>query len=965
MRRIKKGVFLLLSGVFISMIPMYGIAAENETSAYAVTSESDITVEIRKRAQWVDETNGDAKITLQYESNSGEISTIPDMDIIMIHDKSGSMDCNYGFNLAKTLNGWVEPEKTINYPILNSQNFSETVKHADASNTNDLESEGAENYKKRLNEPNAYTSALGAEAGYMLTSAGTAFWDNKMEHNSPCQLDQHYYLLIEESEFSDYSPWTMVNGKNLAGLEATDLHHYEILESREQALTYIEQGYRVLRVNSGYYVNGSGEKLPVSSSNPVYFLDISQLYRFDGKWVLNTCPEQSCQKNDRLVKSQEFMKDIAESVVRINSDNRISYIPFWGDVPKDGEWKNYRGTQDGMDVEDITDEEIFIHEYKGDKDGDGRDDTVSRVELTSDIGTVLQQISNPFTYNGTNWTKAFENVLEILEQRDAGENNRKTLILFLTDGMPHATNGKAEDYNNPKINGLAEIEQLKEISGVELWAIGVGVNNADTTGLALRLKNAATNDYPFYARTADEFEELAVIVKSAIEDAYIDEIYGTEGFYHDKLSAYFELDEEKIMKTDDYKNGKWKILNSVGVSTTNGVPVKVYNAVNGTGVKYVYVRNSKTLYWYIGDLSDGSYTDAGHEFVFPVKFLEYENHTGGTDQLFPSNDSQKLTYYTNKNLQKQLTRSMSSPQLIFHRTETSVLVTKIVSETKTYDRTYRFVCSPVLINKGTVTNIIGELELTIPANTTITSSVIHGLPAGIYNPTVYYVYEVDVNNRIINSEVKSVALKYTPRISTKSKSSSVPYSATASIGILNNMDNYLQLSTSTASAVFSSNSSLTIVKRIDCVEEAGFWEHGNPTFVISVKRLEENGNNETFYHTFEFTKDYVQQNQSNGQVTMAYTFTELPVGVYVVEELVVSRYRLEDVKVTYDGVVIASDSGSTVISDITGSANVYEQKAKVDLGNYPTGLEVEFFNKKVNYKKFSHVTSVKNIINIY
>ena len=47
--------------------------------------EKDLVVNIRKRTQWVDETDGDAKITLQYSSNSGEISAIPDMNVVLIH----------------------------------------------------------------------------------------------------------------------------------------------------------------------------------------------------------------------------------------------------------------------------------------------------------------------------------------------------------------------------------------------------------------------------------------------------------------------------------------------------------------------------------------------------------------------------------------------------------------------------------------------------------------------------------------------------------------------------------------------------------------------------------------------------------------------------------------------------------------------------------------------------------------
>ena len=63
------------------------------------TSVTNLSANIRKRTQWTDETNGNGKVTLQYTSNSGTINGTEDMNLVLIQDKSGSTDCNYGYNL--------------------------------------------------------------------------------------------------------------------------------------------------------------------------------------------------------------------------------------------------------------------------------------------------------------------------------------------------------------------------------------------------------------------------------------------------------------------------------------------------------------------------------------------------------------------------------------------------------------------------------------------------------------------------------------------------------------------------------------------------------------------------------------------------------------------------------------------------------------------------------------------------
>ena len=923
-------------------------ASDYLPSFFDIVTETDISVNIRKRAEWVDETDGDAKITLQYESNSGQIKTIPDMNILLIHDKSGSMDCNYGYNLEKVRHGWGDPDTEMDYPRLRDEAWTETIKYSDASNTNDIESEGEDDYKLRINSPNEYTSAKGADKGFNLSGSDELFYSFEIQHSSPCQADNHYYLMVKDDAVTTYKAWQMVSGAELADIKYTDFHHYIKLESLDAANEMLNKGYRVLRMVTGSYVDENGESVLVNS--PVYFLDISKLCEFDGEWILNPCANAVCQTSDRLAKSQGFFDTIIDGILDINPDNKIAYVPFWGDVPIDGEWKNYKGTADNQDVTDITGSEDYISSY-----GD-----VSRVDFTSDPAKLYSQIDNSFTYNGTNWGSAFRNAIELLEKRSDADKKKKTLVLFLTDGLPHATHGNIEDIDNPVVNGDAEIAELMGIEGVAVWAVGVGVSNNDTTGLHERLAKFDSRNNPFYVKTAVQMDELTVDVLTKIEEAYRDRIYGTDGFYHDTLNSdYFILDESNL-------GTGWEVLESVGSSKVKGVPKEVYNLVTVfSSVKYVYVKSTKTVYWYIGELEDGSYDDDGHTFVFPVKFLKYDEHTGGEELKLPSNKSQELTYYTNKNPDKLQSVSMEVPQIIFRRNQTSLKITKTLSGTASSDQLYRYVCSSTKYTSGKVTDVDGRATITIPAGSVSGSVTLYDLEAAINTPTTYYVYEVDSGYNIVNTDIKQVSLMYQPLITTMGKSSTIPYSATASAEILKNENNYLYLGTVTETAAFGTGADLTVIKEIDSADDVILWEHGNPTFIVRVQGRGADGKQYTFYHTFEFTKSYVKANAQNGKVSMSYTFMDIPVSnSYTVEEVKASRYDLSDVSIELNGTQINSVSGGGVVQTRTEDEQFYPTCAIVSMRMNPNGMAVTFYNKKVNYKNYNHITSVKNVIEI-
>ena len=151
---------------------------------------------------------------------------------------------------------------------------------------------------------------------------------------------------------------------------------------------------------------------------------------------------------------------------------------------------------------------------------------------------------------------------------------------------------------------------------------------------------------------------------------------------------------------------------------------------------------------------------------------------------------------------------------------------------------------------------------------------------------------------------------------------------------------------------------LTVTKTIKSGEEDIWWAHGNPTFVIRVSGDGADGEHCTFYHTYEFTREYVQEHQKDGVVSLSYTFKDIPLsGQYKVEELCVSRYAPGWGKGNGENVTLREDTAGE-------EEGVFSKYAEVNLKERPEGTEVEFFNDKKNYGWYSHNAFVENQIHL-
>lgn len=906
------------------------IPEENMIQTMAVEEMNDLTALIHKRAEWTNKENGDARITLQYQSNSGSVVGTEDMNVILVHDKSGSMDSNYGFRIQLENEG-----------LAVSQNQGVRYVSAKAGSHS---FEEADKFINLVMDGRDYTTDLNYD--------GTGFMDGsivntEMTFNSPCQLENHYYLLKEDDPVTGFQKGTFVHGNNLYNICRTDLHHYCLVKTSQEYSAYRSQGRRVIKGTVYYDENGTKHE----DADYFTFVDVSKIITFNGKTYLSTV-DSDCEMSDRLSKSQEFMKRLVSDIEKMNKNNKIAYIPFWGDVPENGAWENLSsyGSLTGLHTETYQPQILY-------KEG------VTSVGLTEsdDFDRILNQIQNPFTYSGTNWTRALQQAVQILDGRTNEDKQKDTLVIFLTDGKPQGFSGKETDVDNKLINGLDQITQLNTMDGVTFYAVGVCINQADAAVIK-RLNDTDSSGQAAFARNTGEFEALLQNIEQRFNEQYKIDIMGLEAFYTDKLSDQFRLDETQIDKS-------WIILRNADKELKYGVPENVYEAaIRNPEAEAVYIENTNTVYWHIGTMTDGSYEDKGHTLSFPVKYSGYETVTRGKDIQIESNSIQKLTYVSSANKDDLVTVEMESPQLIFNRSDASTITVekKLEGWSLKEDRNYRYaICKAE--QKDTVKESMRTLKITVRAGENSGKAMTSDIPAG-----AYYIYEIDDSGKIQNEgqsitvseggggKENQIILSDMSQLLTLSQKQAVPASAVSSAPeTLDNYNNYIKITSGNASVTFTETrktGELTVIKTIDFHDDVIWWAHGNPTFLIRITGKGTDGKEYTFYHTYEFTKAYVDAAKTaEGTCSMAYTFTDIPLGTeYLVEEVRTMRYRLTSVEGNVSTVQILqrSDTGW----------EYFPMYAKVNLKENPEGTEVEFCNEKTNYQWYGHNAYVQNTV---
>lgn len=914
MKRTKKALCALL----VLPLLLTGAKTAHAGNEYQV---GQLEVKLRKFAEWTDEENGDARITLQYASNSGARYGTENMDVVLIQDKSGSMDSDYGYHLYRHATGVLEEQVTRAYqPIRNNAGYSESA----ATNM------AAEDYFQKLTA----------------NERGTRTYITEYTFSASCQLPGHYYFLISDDDISGKAAGFFVPGTQLYNLVHTDLHHYVRLSGRDEALALLADGRRVMRGANYYGPDGNAITLP---SETEYFLDVSSLCSAPG-WStpMLRIVDDTCQENDRLSKSQEFMTRMADMIFEKNPENTIAYVPFWCDVPVRngntgvGVWKNYDASANAADaplVERTSGNRVFnskIGSYALDFSGKDMERTLKN------------QISQDFTYNGTNWSAAFDQALAYVRERRKTEPDREILVVFLTDGYPQGFAGKSEDVRNPLLNGVGQVAALKAMDGVTIFACGIGVNEADTTGLASRLDGIDSTGMAAYARYTTEFDALFQTMENRVDTQYMIPIEAKDLIYQDTLSEDFTPIEEKLC--DEGQN--WNILDHASPEMSCGVPTNVYQLF-ALGADCVYVRDSKTVYWYIGDAGVGGFEDAGHSIRFPVSFAHYEKTTSGYDVPYEANTSQKATYYstTDPSVLREVT--LETPEIVFNREKDPVIRVKLSLAYADPSQNLKKTFAVYAEHKQAGAPSAGALAsgtIVIPKGQKEGSLSTDGL-----NPGVYYLYMISEENTIISGSERRIVLGKTAEITTQEKEMGYPDSRKDSDQEnLANYNNYLKLTFADGEALYLDETrpeaELTVIKTISADEI--WWEHGNPTFLIRVTGILADGSPYTAYHTYEFTPEYVQTHKKEGMVSMTYTFRGMAASENTrVKEIQTARYRLEKISGT-ENVRIKTEP----------EKGLHTNFAVADLVSKPLGTQVEFRNRKSNWQKDDHTAHVSNVI---
>lgn len=135
---------------------------------------------------------------------------------------------------------------------------------------------------------------------------------------------------------------------------------------------------------------------------------------------------------------------------------------------------------------------------------------------------------------------------------------------------------------------------------------------------------------------------------------------------------------------------------------------------------------------------------------------------------------------------------------------------------------------------------------------------------------------------------------------------------------------------------YKSRRRLTVKKEIDVNDI--HWKHGNPTFLFRVRGEDYSGTSHVFEKALIFTEDDIKEGENF--LKKEVVFENLIPGTYQVEELLVARYRLKEIKDIVNG-------------------SLEGKRAQFDLDKNEFG-EVTFVNEKYEWQGFSHNDIVIN-----
>lgn len=150
--------------------------------------------------------------------------------------------------------------------------------------------------------------------------------------------------------------------------------------------------------------------------------------------------------------------------------------------------------------------------------------------------------------------------------------------------------------------------------------------------------------------------------------------------------------------------------------------------------------------------------------------------------------------------------------------------------------------------------------------------------------------------------------------------------------------------------------SVTVVKKIRAGDIT--WAHGNPVFGFVLEGTDEKGISRKYEDHIVFTPGSCNTG-ADGYAGLDFTFTNVPLGTYVIYEKPVLRYYLKDVQANTGNVAVHREG--TPAYGLLPKETAY---ARAVLNADQTRASVTFINEKKRYDDYSHNCIIENNVPI-
>ena len=251
-------------------------------------------------------------------------------------------------------------------------------------------------------------------------------------------------------------------------------------------------------------------------------------YYADTNITLLTDKSKGCTERLELV--QNSLSNLINKMYEKYPNSRISLAGF-SFALQDGTTKVENCTWDNNDANVVTD---FL--------------TVDKKDV------LIEKLKNRSCGNATNYTAGLEYAVNLIKNRPESEKNRRTVVLFLSDGVPNAGDG---------VDAATELATL----GVDVYGIGINIPATSEQYIKNIASKDKSGDLLYYnIKNVSDFDDVIQNVYENFSNAL-----ATDVVYQDVVnSKYFDILPGQDLGDDVSVNGN-KLTWNIGELGTNNV----------------------------------------------------------------------------------------------------------------------------------------------------------------------------------------------------------------------------------------------------------------------------------------------------------------------------------------------------------------------------------------------------------